>query len=123
VPYVAGRASYATNARGQIIGDHKGFLKLLFHEEDMKLLGVHMIGEQATEIVHVGLTALLTNAGADLFINTCYNYPTLTEVYKYATYDALGHRAARLKERAAANGAAEAGEAHQPAASPVPPKE
>jgi NAD(P) transhydrogenase len=124
VPYVAGRASYAANARGQIIGDHKGFLKLLFHEEDMKLLGVHMIGEQATEIVHVGLTALLMNAGADLFINTCYNYPTLTEVYKYATYDALGHRAARLKERAAAtNGAGESGDAHQPAAPSVPAKE
>jgi NAD(P) transhydrogenase len=124
IPYVAGRASYATNARGQIIGDHKGFLKLLFHEEDMKLLGVHMIGEQATEIVHVGLTALLMNAGADLFINTCYNYPTLTEVYKYATYDALGHRAARLKERAAAaNGDSETGEPHQSAAPSVPLKE
>lgn len=102
VAYVVGHASYSNNARGQIIGDHKGFLKLLFHEENMKLLGVHMIGEQATEIVHVGLTALLSDAGADLFINTCYNYPTLTEVYKYATYDALGRRAARLKERAAA---------------------
>jgi NAD(P) transhydrogenase len=101
-PYIIGRASYATNARGQIIGDHKGFLKLLFHEQDMKRLGVHMIGEQATELVHVGLTALLTGAEADLFINSCYNYPTLTEVYKYATYDALGHRATRLKERAAA---------------------
>jgi NAD(P) transhydrogenase len=109
VPYIVGRASYASNARGQIIGDHKGFLKLLFNEEDMKLLGVHMIGEQATELIHVGLTALLTGANADLFINSCYNYPTLTEVYKYATYDALGRRAARLKERAATgNGAAKA---------------
>jgi NAD(P) transhydrogenase len=122
VPYIAGRASYATNARGQIIGDHKGFLKLLFHEDDMKLLGVHMIGEQATEIVHVGLTALLTNSGADLFINSCYNYPTLTEVYKYATYDALGHRATRLKERAAAaNGAAEMSGTHQPEPTPSKP--
>ncbi len=108
-PYVAGKASYAGNARGQIIGDRKGFLKLLFHEDDMKLLGVHMIGEQATEVVHVGLTALIVGAGADLFINTCYNYPTLTEVYKYATYDALGRRAARLRERqaVAADGAAQ----------------
>jgi NAD(P) transhydrogenase len=102
VPYVVGRASYGGNARGRIIGDVKGFLKLLFHEDDMKLLGVHVIGEQATELVHVGLTALLMNAGADLFINTCYNYPTLTELYKYATYDALGRQAARLKEREAA---------------------
>lgn len=98
IPYVVGKASYAANARGQIIGDHQGFLKLLFREEDMKLLGVHMIGEQATEIVHVGLTTLLVGAGADLFINTCYNYPTLTEVYKYATYDALGRKATRKRQ-------------------------
>jgi NAD(P) transhydrogenase len=121
IPYIVGRASYATNARGQIIGDHKGFLKLLFHEDDMRLLGVHMIGEQATELVHVGLTALLVNAGADLFINSCYNYPTLTETYKYATYDALGHRAARLRERAAhPNGAIEATASPQPPATPAP---
>jgi NAD(P) transhydrogenase len=102
--YVAGRASYAANARGQIIGDHKGFLKLLFREEDLRLLGVHVIGEQATELVHVGLTALMMKADADLFINTCYNYPTLSEVYKYATFDALGKRAVRQRERALAGG-------------------
>jgi NAD(P) transhydrogenase len=95
VPYVAGRARYANHARGQIIGDQSGFLKLLFHEDTGKLLGVHIIGEQATEIVHVGLTALLLEAGEDLFIRTCYNYPTLTEMYKYATYDAMGRRAAK----------------------------
>jgi NAD(P) transhydrogenase len=97
VPYVVGRARYVQNARGQIIGDRAGFLKLIFRQEDMRLLGAHMIGEQATEVIHVGLTALLMNGGADLFIQTCYNYPTLTEMYKYATYDALGRRA-RQKE-------------------------
>jgi len=96
IPYVVGRARYDANARGQIIGDEEGFIKLLFHLDDMKLLGVHVIGEAASELVHVGLTALLVDAGADLFINTCYNYPTLTEIYKYATYDALGQRAQRL---------------------------
>jgi len=95
IPYVVGRSRYNTNARGQIIGDKDGFIKLLFHEDDMKLLGVHVIGEQASELVHVGLTALLMGAGADLFIQTCFNYPTLTEIYKYATYDALGQRAKR----------------------------
>ncbi len=99
IPYVVGRARYANNARGQIIGDQDGFLKLIFREDDMKLVGVHMIGEQATEVIHVGLTALLTGAGADLFVQGCYNYPTLTEIYKYATYDALGARARRQKER------------------------
>jgi len=94
IPYIVGRASYTANARGQIIGDDDGFLKLLFRAADMKLLGVHVIGEQATELVHVGMTALLMNADADLFINSCYNYPTLSDLYKYATYDALGRKAA-----------------------------
>jgi NAD(P) transhydrogenase len=95
VDYVAGKASYATNARGQIIGDSHGFLKLIFRAEDMKLLGVHVIGEQATELVHIGLTALVLGADADIFIETCYNYPTLSELYKYATYDALDRRSRR----------------------------
>jgi NAD(P) transhydrogenase len=101
IPYVVGKAEYAKNARGQIIGDSAGFLKLLFHEETMRLLGVHVIGEQATELIHVGLSALLLGATADLFIQSCYNYPTLTEMYKYAAYDALGRRAHRERERAA----------------------
>jgi NAD(P) transhydrogenase len=67
-------------------------LKLLFREEDMRLLGVSVIGEQATELVHIGLIALLQEATAELFIRTCFNYPTLSELYKYATYDALGAR-------------------------------
>lgn len=91
-PYVVGKASYEANARGQIIGDTRGFLKLIFHEETMNLLGVHVIGEAATELVHIGLTALHAEAGADLFVRACYNYPTLSETYKYATYDALGRR-------------------------------
>lgn len=95
VPYVVGKATYAANARGQIIGDDTGFLKLLFHRETLQLLGVHTLGEQATELVHVGLTALMMGAKADLFIATCYNYPTLTELYKYAAYDALGKAAPR----------------------------
>ncbi|MEA2630628.1 MAG: transhydrogenase [Chloroflexota bacterium] len=102
IPYVAGRATYANNARGRIIGDDKGFLQLLFGLEDKKLLGVHVIGEQATELVHVGLTALLAGQTTDLFIQTCFNYPTLTELYKYASYDALGNRAAILRDRAKA---------------------
>ena len=98
IDYVAGKALYAANARGQIIGDQDGFLKLLFRTSDMQLLGVHVIGEQATELVHTGLTALLMGANAQLFIETCYNYPTLTELYKYAAYDALGARAARQRK-------------------------
>lgn len=92
VPYVVGRAFYQANARGQIIGDDEGFLKLLFRASDMELMGVHIVGEQATELIHIGLLALMRNAKADLFIETCFNYPTLSELYKYATYDALGQR-------------------------------
>ncbi len=92
VPYVVGRASYATNARGQIIGDGGGFLKLIFRREDMKLLGVHVMGEAASELVHIGLTAILLGGTAQLFIESCYNYPTLSETYKYATYNALAQR-------------------------------
>lgn len=89
VEYVAGRASYADNPRGEIIGDTSGFLKLLFSKSDMKLLGAHAIGEQATELIHIGLLAMMTNSGADLFDHTCFNYPTLGDLYKMAAYDAL----------------------------------
>ena len=90
IPYVAGKALYAANARGQIIGDERGFVKLLFHRQSRKLLGVHVIGELASEIVHTGLMAMLMEATTDLLIQTCFNYPTLNEMFKYATYDALG---------------------------------
>ncbi len=92
VEYVVGRARYDQNARGIIIGDEHGFLKLIFRRDDLRLLGVHVIGEIASEISHIGLTALMAGAGCDLFIRTCYNYPTLGDLYKYATYDAMGRR-------------------------------
>ena len=90
--FTVGRAAFEANARGQIIGDAHGFLKLIFSGEDMRLIGVHVIGENASEIIHIGLTAMLVEQGADLFIQTCFNYPTLSETYKYATYDAMGRR-------------------------------
>lgn len=101
VDYVVGQASYSQNARGMIVGDDDGFLKLVFEfnkdlSRPMKLLGVHVIGEIASELVHIGVNALMTGAASDLFIDTCFNYPTLGELYKYATYDAMGRRAKRL---------------------------
>jgi NAD(P) transhydrogenase len=89
VPLVMGVAHYAGNARGQIIGAREGFLKLIFHRQTLQLLGVHIIGELASELVHTGVVALQKDAGADLFTRTCFNYPTLGELYKSATYDAL----------------------------------
>jgi NAD(P) transhydrogenase len=89
---VVGRAAFSANARGQIIGDTHGFLKLVFTREDMRLVGTHVIGEQAAELVHIGLTTMLAGHGADLLIQTCFNYPTLSETYKYATYDAMARQ-------------------------------
>ena len=89
VAFVKGIARYSGNPRGLIIGDCEGMLKLLFRRDDMRLLGVHVIGEQASESVHVGLVALMCEASSDLFIRTCFDSPTLGDLYKYATYDAM----------------------------------
>jgi NAD(P) transhydrogenase len=101
IDYVVGKAHYNQNARGMIIGDNDGFLKLIFEFNTdlnlpMKLLGVHVIGESASELIHIGVSALIMNASSNLFIDTCFNYPTLGELYKYATYDAMGKRAKRI---------------------------
>lgn len=89
IPYVVGRARYVDNPRGQIIGDESVLLKLIFRSEDMRLLGVHVVGEQATELVHIGLIAMLAGVSASVFNRVCFNYPTLGELYKLATYEAL----------------------------------
>jgi NAD(P) transhydrogenase len=93
VDYVVGRASYSQCARGEIIGDETGFLKLLFQRDDMKLLGVHVIGELASEVVHIGVVAMLSDSTAELFNRSCFNFPTLGDLYKIATYDAMVKRA------------------------------
>lgn len=88
-PLLVGIAHYAGNARGQLIGAKSGFLKLIFQQETKRLLGVHVIGEQASELVHLGLIALRQGAGTDLFLGTSFNYPTLGDLYRSATQDAL----------------------------------
>lgn len=102
IDYVIGKASYNQNARGMIIGDTDGFIKLIYEfnkdlKKPMKLLGVHIIGEIASELIHLGVNALMMNASSNLFIDSCFNYPTLGELYKYATYDAMGNRTKRIK--------------------------
>jgi NAD(P) transhydrogenase len=104
IDYVVGKATYNKNARGMIIGDSDGFLKLIYEfngniRKPMKLLGVHIIGEIASELIHIGVNALIMNASSNLFIDACFNYPTLGELYKYATYDAMGKRAKRLESQ------------------------
>jgi NAD(P) transhydrogenase len=90
IDYVAGRASMQENARAEIIGAESGFLKLLFSPADKKLLGIHAMGASVTELIHIGQMALLQGATIDLFIDAVFNYPTLSELYKYAAYDGLG---------------------------------
>jgi NAD(P) transhydrogenase len=89
IDYIVGRASYQDSARGRIIGDTTGFLKLLFRRNDMKLLGVHVIGQQAAEVVHVGLMAMLAGATAEIFDEACFNEPTLDALYKFAALEAI----------------------------------
>ena len=89
IDYIVGRASYQDSARGRIIGDTTGFLKLLFRRDNMKLLGVHVIGQQAAEVVHVGLMAMLAGATAEIFDEACFNEPTLDALYKFAALEAI----------------------------------
>ena len=95
IDYCVGRALYRTNARGQIAGDLGGELKLVFRYPDKTLLGVHVIGEIAAELVHVGLMVLQVGGTIDAFISTVFNYPSLGDAYKYAAYDGLGALARR----------------------------
>jgi len=91
IDYCVGRALYANNARGHITGDTAGMLKLVFRRADKKLLGVSIIGESATELIHIGAVVLDHNRTIDEFIEQVFNYPTLSETYKYAAYEGLGN--------------------------------
>jgi NAD(P) transhydrogenase len=91
IDVVVGRAFYRDNARGKIIGDRDGVVKLLFCKETRKLVGCHCIGDRASELVHVGQAVMTLGGTIDTFIDMVFNYPTLSETYKYAAYDALRH--------------------------------
>jgi NAD(P) transhydrogenase len=93
IPYELGRARYEHNARGQIIGEMDGALKLLFDPATKKLLGVHIIGDRATELIHIGQMVMSSGGSIDVFIDSIFNFPTLAELYKYAAYDGLGRMA------------------------------
>jgi NAD(P) transhydrogenase len=89
IPFGVGIARYREIARGQIIGDETGMLKLLFHRQTRELLGVHIIGEGATELIHVGQAVMAYRGKIDYFIDTVFNYPTLAECYKVAALDGI----------------------------------
>ncbi|MGB6974127.1 MAG: Si-specific NAD(P)(+) transhydrogenase [Terracidiphilus sp.] len=90
VPYEVGMAYYRESARGQIRGDTTGRLKLIFHRDTRKVLGVHIIGEGASELVHIGQAVMTLDGNIDYFIDTVFNYPTLAECYKVAAFNGLG---------------------------------
>ncbi|MGA9240777.1 MAG: Si-specific NAD(P)(+) transhydrogenase [Silvibacterium sp.] len=96
VPYEVGVAYYREIARGQIRGDTTGRLKLIFHRETRQILGVHIIGEGAAELVHIGQAVMVLNGTVDYFINTVFNYPTLAECYKAAAFNGV-NRLARFE--------------------------
>jgi NAD(P) transhydrogenase len=89
VPFEVGISRYRELARGQIIGDSYGMLKLLVSSEDRRLLGVHVFGTGATELVHIGQTVMGCGGTIDYLVNAVFNYPTLAESYKVAALDAM----------------------------------
>ena len=95
VPYEVGVAYYREIARGQIRGDTTGRLKIIFHRETRALLGIHIIGEGASELLHIGQAVMILGGTIDYFINTVFNYPTLAECYKAAAFNGV-NKLARL---------------------------
>jgi NAD(P) transhydrogenase len=89
IPYEAGIARYREIARGQLIADPNGLLKLLFHPQSRRLLGVHAIGTQATELIHIGQAVMASGMPIDYFVESIFNYPTLAECYKVAALDGI----------------------------------
>ena len=87
--YEVGRSTYRTNPRGQIIGDTEGFVKLLFDPSDQRVLGVSIVGEGACELIHLAASVMSFGGTIDYFIQGVFNYPALSDVYKYAAYDGL----------------------------------
>lgn len=101
-PYEVGIARYREIARGQILGDPTGILKLLFHPQSRRLLGVHALGTGATELIHIGQAVMAAGLPIDYFVETVFNYPTLAECYKVAALDGLS-RCGVMKSKPAAD--------------------
>jgi NAD(P) transhydrogenase len=89
IPYESGIAHYREIARGQLLGDELGMLKMLIHQETHKILGVHVIGTGATELIHIGQAVMALDGDAEFFVNNVFNFPTLAECYKVAAYHGL----------------------------------
>ncbi len=99
---VIGRARYRNNPRGRMLGDDQGLCKMVFDARDGRLLGASVVGEDATEQIHVAQAVIATGGGIDFFVEMCFNYPSLGELFKYASLDARETLASRAQRRAAA---------------------
>ncbi|MCC7145631.1 MAG: FAD-dependent oxidoreductase [Phycisphaeraceae bacterium] len=89
IPFESGTALYQEIARGQLLGDHEGLLKLLVHQETRKILGVHIIGTGATELIHIGQAVMSFGGDVRFFVENVFNFPTLAECYRVAAFNAL----------------------------------
>lgn len=96
----SGRSRFEANARARIAGSTEGLMKLVFRREDRRLLGVHILGDDASELIHIGQAVLHAGATIDYFIHSTFNVPTLSEAYKYAAYDGLQRLSRDRRERA-----------------------
>jgi NAD(P) transhydrogenase len=97
--FVAGRGRYRELARGQIVGDRWGLLKLLVDRKTLKLLGVHIIGDNAADLIHIGQAVMTFGGDVNYFIHTVFNYPTLAEAYKTAAFHAVNQIKGTTKTR------------------------
>jgi len=89
IPFEAGIAQYSEIARGQLIGDDIGMLKLLIHQHNRRILGIHAIGTGATELIHIGQAVMAFGGTVDYFVHNVFNYPTLAEAYKVAALNGV----------------------------------
>ena len=89
IDYEVGRGRFSSNSRGNISGATEGLVKLVFRRDDRTLLGAHILGEVASELIHIGQAALHHKDTIDYFLDTTFNVPTYAEAYKYAAYDGL----------------------------------
>ncbi len=89
IPYEAGIAQYNELARGQLLGDDTGLLKLLIHQENHQILGVHVIGTGATELIHIGQAVMAFKGTIEYFLSNVFNFPTLAEAYKTAALNGI----------------------------------
>jgi NAD(P) transhydrogenase len=96
ISYETGKSSFRTNMRGQITNDLDGFVKLIFRRDDQRLLGCSVVGEGASELIHLAAAVISFDGTIDYFIQAVFNFPTLSEVFKYAAYDGLQRLAKRV---------------------------